>query len=209
LYSGFVRIEHKSFALSIGRVGSRLLVLIPAEKTMGVPKLPGGTTAKLLLCGAMLLWGATALRASQFDFSYSGTGIPGAVTASGVITATEELPGIYEITGLTGTQNGKTISLDGTGSTFIYSGSSGTGTLEFLVAGLGADSVAFAGSIFSESGVTGADTGSNFTLSDPPLAAPEPPSLSLLLIGLGGLLFARILLQRSKASVAATLDCAS
>jgi hypothetical protein len=169
---------------------------------MCVPKRPFGATAKLL-CGAMLLWGATALRADSaptpFDFSYSGTGVPGSVTASGVITATETLPGIYEITGLTGTQNGEGISLDGT-ETFTYNGSSGVGTLEFLVAGLGStpDTVSFAGSTFAESGVTGADTGSNFKLSDPPGVAPEPSSFSLMLIGLGGFLLARISLPQDK-----------
>jgi hypothetical protein len=147
-----------------------------------------------LFCTAALLFTATALRAATFDFSFSGAGIPGSVTASGVITATETLPGIYTITGLTGTQNGQNISLDGS-STFIYSGSSGVGTLEFLVSG-GVDTVTFAAGVFSETGVTGLDAGTNFTLTDPP-SVSEAGTLSLLFtMGLGVYLLARKLPSR-------------
>ena len=97
----------------------------------------GGTSVVgRLLFTTALLWGATALRADTFSFSYSGNWFGNVANASGTITATATLPGIYTITGLTGTLNGVAVSLAGTGFTFIYSGGTGTGNVNFLKAGI-------------------------------------------------------------------------
>ena len=143
---------------------------------------------KLLVCVAALLSCATVSQAATFSFSYSGIGIPSSVTASGTITATQIMPGIYQITNLTGTQNGYAMTL-GSGTTFVYSGSSSTGTLNFKAQG-GTDIVSFAGPIFSETGAIGMDTGSNFKLT----ATPVPEAASLLILisaGLGVCFFGR------------------
>lgn len=137
---------------------------------------------KQLLCAVVFLVGSSALRAGTFDFSFAGTG---GVSASGVLTTTGS-GGIYTITGITGTQNGYTIS-DGSGI-LTEAGSSFAVTLDFDLPGSQAESVtgAVAGSVG-----TGAEAGSktailtSFSISSVS-GVPESATLLLLLtMGLG------------------------
>jgi len=137
-----------------------------------------------------LLLSVGALRADVFSFSFSGNGGLGSVSASGTVTAVESA-GFYTITGLTGIQNGKSISLYGSGNRLIYSGASGVGTLQFLVSGLPAIpyTVVFTGSGFSEIEGIGIDKGTNFKITR---AVSEESAVALLLaMGLGVLLLGR------------------
>lgn len=141
------------------------------------------------LCTAVLLFSATALRADVFSFSYSGTWFGNTVNASGTITATAVIPGIYTITSINGTQNGASMSLVGT-NTFIYSGGSGVGSFGFLMNGMSGhqDSLTFSGNSYTETGYSGTNIGSNFKMS----TVPEAATLSLLCaMGLGVWVFAR------------------
>ena len=61
---------------------------------------------KHLLCTAVLICGAMALRADVFSFSYAGAG----VSASLTLTANSIGSGAYTVTGITGTRNGKAIT---------------------------------------------------------------------------------------------------
>ncbi|HUB82437.1 MAG TPA: hypothetical protein VMB03_26750 [Bryobacteraceae bacterium] len=139
-----------------------------------------------VFCVAALLWGAMPSPAATFSFSYSGTGT-GSVTASGTITATQIVGDIYNITGISGMQNGYSMSLASVTS-LIYNGSSSVGTLDFLAHG-GLDTLSFSGGIFSEAGAVGADTGSNFKLA---ATVPEISTLLILIsMALGVWLLAR------------------
>jgi hypothetical protein len=133
---------------------------------------------KQLLCAVVFLVGSSALRAGTFDFSFAGTG---GVSASGVLTTTGS-GGIYTITGITGTQNGYTIS-DGSGI-LTEAGSSFAVILDFDLPGSQAESVTGAVG-------TGAEVGSktailtSFSISSVS-GVPESATLLLLLtMGLG------------------------
>jgi len=57
---------------------------------------------------ALLVLSAGIASADQFDFSY--TSIDTTITATGVITATYDSPGVYTITDVTGVRNGDAIT---------------------------------------------------------------------------------------------------
>jgi hypothetical protein len=136
---------------------------------------------------AFLLWSATALRADVFDFSFSGTYSGNTVSTTGTVTATDVVPGIYTITSISGIQNGVSFSMTGSGNTLIYSSGSATGTFDLMIKGVGADVLTFAGNTYTETGVTGTNIGSNFTMG-----VPEASTASLLLaMGLGVWMLAR------------------
>jgi len=145
---------------------------------------------KGLWFGAVFLLGASVSQANVFSFTYSGSG----ETVSGTITATSTLPGIYTITGISGTIIGgsKIWTITGLSSDpdFVYSGGSGTGSVDFNVTGSskGSDTLSFAGSTFAQSGTTGTMAGFNFYLG----SVPEPGTLLLFgTMGLGVWLLAR------------------
>jgi hypothetical protein len=155
---------------------------------------------KKLLCTAALLFGATALRADVFSFSYAGTTLSGSpVSATGTVIATAVptataigtvLGSLYTITNIYGTRNGVSISAPtGAIGSFIFSGSSSSGTLNFLV-NKQSDAVAFTGGVYSEAGLSPltVSVGKNFSIS----RVPEAATLSLLFtMGLGVWLLAR------------------
>jgi hypothetical protein len=150
-----------------------------------------------VVCTACLLWGATALRADVFDFSYSGNWFGNTVNGSGTLTATQVIPGIYTITSISGTQNGIGFSMTGTGNSLVYSGGTGTGTFDLMIQGLGLDVLTFAGSLYTETGATGTNLGTNFRIVDP---VPEVSTVSLLsAMGLGVWLLVRKFPSRKRA----------
>ncbi len=77
---------------------------------------------KNLFCATVLVFGATALRADVFTFSYAGAGL----SATGTITATKLALGVYEVTNITGT---RTETGDGTQS--ITNSLLGDGTFNY------------------------------------------------------------------------------
>jgi hypothetical protein len=153
---------------------------------------------KKLLCTAVLLFGATALRADVFSFSYAGTFFGNTVSATGTVIATATLPNIYTITGLSGIRNGVSISAPSINKgSFIYSGSSSVGSFNFLLNGSGSDLLSFSGGLYTESGVTGTNIGNNFSIR----SVPEAATLSLLFtMGLGVWLLARKLPSKTPLS---------
>jgi hypothetical protein len=154
-------------------------------------------TRKVLVCATFLFWSATALRADVFDFSFSGTYSGNTVNASGTVTATYLVPGIYTITDISGTQNGHSFSMTGTGNTLVYSGGSGTGTFNLMINGVGQDLLTFAGSTYTETGATGTNIGSTFRMGT---SVPEASTVSLLLaMGLGVWMLARKFPSRKRA----------
>jgi hypothetical protein len=144
-----------------------------------------------LMCTAVLLMGATALRADVFAFSYAGTFLGNTASVTGTLTATSVVPGVYTVTNLSGTRDSVSISDSSAGSGgFIYGGASGVGTLTFLLNGLSSksDVVAFAGSGYTEIGATGMNVGNTFSIR----SVPEPATLSLLFaMGFGVWVLAR------------------
>lgn len=137
-----------------------------------------------IACFAFLLLGASALRADVFNFSFSGN----TVSASGTVTATDVVPGVYTITSISGTQNGVSFSMTGSGNTLVYNGGSATGTFDLMIKGVGMDVLSFAGNTYSETGATGANSGTNFRMA----SVPEASTASLLLaMGLGVWILAR------------------
>lgn len=148
---------------------------------------------KKLLCTAVLLFGATALRADVFSFSYSGTTLFGSTSVTGTVIATALLPNTYTITDLYGTRKGVSVSDPGTllNGSFIYSGSSSSGLFTFLSPS-SSYTVAFNGGAYTENVIIG---GNNFTIS----RVPEVATLSLLFtMGLGVWLLARKLPSNNK-----------
>jgi hypothetical protein len=99
---------------------------------------------------SLLLLGASALHAAQFNFSYSGSG----VTATGTITATNMRGGVYQVTNISGTRDG-TQAITGLvpgGLAFLYNGPGGAiglegaGVVEFDIKGVtGYDSFEYIG----------------------------------------------------------------
>ena len=142
-----------------------------------------------VVCTAFLLWSATALRADVFDFSFSGTFFGNTVSSVGTVTATEVVPAIYTITSISGTQNGVSFSMTGSGNTLVYSGGSGTGTFDLMIRGVGEDVLTFAGNTYTETGATGTNIGSSFRMGS---SVPEGSTVSLLLaMGLGAWMLSR------------------
>jgi hypothetical protein len=147
---------------------------------------------------ALLLLGSTALRAGEFDFSFSGTG---GVSASGELTTTGS-GGEYTITGITGTQNGAALSDGGGGLTFLGS--------NLLIATITFDLPGNSGELVSYiPGLEALEFGSVFSvLSDVSITpvgsvsgVPEPATLLLLLtMGLGVWVFARRLPSKNTTS---------
>ena len=141
---------------------------------------------KNLLAIAVLFWGATALRADSFVFSYSG----GSLTVSGNLTATPDGSNIFTVNSVTGTSNGTTINdISGDNGSFYYAGDLSTGSFDFLVNGQ-TDWVVFFpdGFYIADGNGNKLYTGTNFTIS----AVPESATLSLLLsMGLGVVVLAR------------------
>jgi hypothetical protein len=146
---------------------------------------------KHLAFAAMLLLGSSALQAATFDFSFAGPG----VSASGVLNATAEGGGNYDVTSISGTQGLKTLS-DGGGSSFTLAGSSlFYATLNFDLPSHGSESV---------SDVWGFVWGNGLALNVDHLSitsvssVPEPAVLLLLLtMGLGVWLFGRKVLSKN------------
>jgi hypothetical protein len=164
-----------------------------------------------LACLAVLLFGGSALQASVFSFSYSGTELVSGthVSASGTLTATATTGGLYQVTGITGTRvvgstdetitggsslgllysSGSGLGLDPGSAgilTFGLSGITGTDTLEYI-SGLGYEETLLAGLSSSTANLT------SFTIT----AMPEPATLLLFLsAGLGVWVLARKLPSR-------------
>jgi hypothetical protein len=110
---------------------------------------------------SLLLLGAWTLHADQFNFSYSGTTFGGGtVSASGMLTATEEgTSGVYQVTNISGTRDGKSIvdsGIPGIGELGVFTESGNTfglgnsGFLAFGVQGVGLDSVAYTHGLYVE-----------------------------------------------------------
>lgn len=155
---------------------------------------------KRVLCTIIMLLSSTALRATVFNFSYSGPLILNNVTASGTINATDIGSGNYQITSLTGTRNGVAISDASLANKGAFNYNFDIGSFAFLISGSGVDTVTLlGGGLFTESGVPSATFGFNFSIVDPPSpAAPESVTLALLLtMGLGVWLIARKSLARN------------
>ena len=145
---------------------------------------------KNLLCTAVLLFGATALRADVFSFSYAGTTtLLGSVSATGTVIATASLGGLYTISDIYGTRNGVSISAPTINmGTFTYGGSLIAGTFNFLV-NKQSDAVAFLGGGYAEAGLNPLTVSAGkISIS----SVPEAATLSLLFtMGLGVWLLAR------------------
>src|ERR1700730_7384851 len=93
---------------------------------------------KHLLCTTVLLFGATALRADVFSFSYAGAG----VSAGGTLTAKSPGLGVYTVTSISGLRNGTAISNSPLGGgAFTYNAST--------------HSLSSAGILFSAGGLLG------------------------------------------------------
>lgn len=148
---------------------------------------------------AFLLFGATALQADVFSFSYSGVGLlGGTVSGNGTVTATQALPGIYTITSISGTQNGVSFSMTGTGNTLVFSGGTGTGAFDLLVKGVGTEILSFAGSVYGEAGPV-ISNGTNFKIAG---SVPEVSTISLLFtMGLGVWIVSRKLSSRKRTTI--------
>ena len=142
------------------------------------------------LAGALVFMAKPA-QAESFNFTISGVGI----TASGSLTVTPVLGDVDLITGLTGTQNGQTMTLLGIGGfdgndNLLYADSS-LDVLGFSFAAGGKDYNVYFNDLplllggsesYYETSVLG---GLGQKVS---FVAPEPPSYLLLAIGLLGLL---------------------
>jgi hypothetical protein len=155
-------------------MGGELLITTPGRNKL---------LLKHVLCIAVLvlMCGATALRADVFSFSYAGAG----VSASGTLTADNLGSGVYAVTGMTGTRNGKAIT-DSLGGIFYY----GSGNPFFDKGGIaftlgdyfGIDTVLYDGGQYLETmfGFPGSSTTLN-TFTVTPSNLPEPSTLLLLL----------------------------
>jgi hypothetical protein len=164
-----------------------------------LPSEAGGlsTVLRHLLCTTVLLFGATALRADVFSFSYAGVG----VSAFGTLTASAAGGGLYTVTDIVGYRNKVAITdspLGGNLGAFYYNSSPGTpllnaGGIIFGLNGLtGLDTVYYANGFYQESivALTGVATNNlqTFTIS----RVPEPATLLLLCVmGLGVWILAR------------------
>jgi len=146
---------------------------------------------KKFLYTAVLICGATVLRADTFAFSYSETTRGTTISGSGDITAIADGLGFYTITDLSDAQqNGTNMFLFKPGINFFYDGSTSWGTFDFLLSGKSylPDILTFAGSSYSVIGFTQPSAGNNFQIS----RVPEAGTLSLLLaMGLGVFAFVR------------------
>jgi hypothetical protein len=164
------------------------LKTLSVEKGQRIAGLTGKRFAIMtgkVACFAFLFLSATALRADVFNFSFSGN----TVSTSGTVTATDVVPGVYKITNISGTQNGVSFSMTGSGNTLVYNGGSATGTFDLMITGVGMDVLSFAGNTYSETGATGANSGTNFRMAS---SVPEASTASLLLaMGLGVWILAR------------------
>jgi len=148
---------------------------------------------KWALCAAVFLTSIGGLRADQFSFSYSGSG----VSVKGTVIATASSPGVYTVTNIYGTRNSAAFDNSPVGGVgFTFNGTSGVGILAFSVGSLGLlDTVTFAGGNYAEAGFVGATTGNNFSMS----RVPEAATLTLLLaMGLGTIALARKLPTRRR-----------
>ena len=147
---------------------------------------------KFMLCAAVVLVGCAAARADTFSFSYSSSGgLGGTVNASGTLTATEFMPGAYQVTSITGTRNGDTIVPPGGGGIF-YWGPNVSGSIFFTLGLSGLlDSVTFNNGGYIESGGTGIYSAGGFSISAGS-SMPEPATLAIFLtMGLGALVLSR------------------
>jgi hypothetical protein len=147
------------------------------------------------VCAAVLLLSSTVLRATVFDFSYSGPLIFDTVSVTGIINATATGGGNYNITTLSGQRNGVSISDASLTNKGSFNADFEIGSFGFLVQGHGVDTVTLYGlGLFSESGgIPSPTAGFNFSIVDPPPpSAPEAATLSLLFtMGLGVWVLAR------------------
>jgi hypothetical protein len=147
---------------------------------------------KRVVCAAALLWSATIVRADVFSYSYSGLGtglgdLLQSVSGNGQITATADGGGVYTITALSGTQNGKSVSLS-SDKVFAFNGSS-VGTFDFLLGG-STYVLAFIGGGYGD-GIGPAASVGTFNISTA-TTVPEAATISLLLtMGLGIWVFGR------------------
>jgi hypothetical protein len=158
---------------------------------------------KKLLCTAVFLLSATALRADVFSFSYAGTFFGNTASTTGTVTATAGSGGGYTITDLSGTRNGISISDPSTEKgSFTLIGSSAFGSFNFLLNGSSSriDNVLFAGGVYTESGTTGLNIGNTFSISrvSDTSHVPETATLSLVFtMGLGVWVLARKLPKKT------------
>jgi hypothetical protein len=150
---------------------------------------------KYLLCATVLLFGATALQADVFYFSYAGVG----VSATGTLTASALGGGAYKVTDIGGLRNGTAITdtpLTGNLGAFFYGSSPAlnAGAIMFGLHGLfGTDTVAFLGGRYTEviAGLPLSSSGAT-TLQSFAIRLPEPSTLLLLFaMGLGVLVLAQ------------------
>jgi hypothetical protein len=164
---------------------------------------------KHILCTAVLVLGASVLRADSFNFLYSGTitNSTTAVSASGTLTTVSLGGGIYEVTAITGkrtvgqTSAGITVSPLGQNLGLLYYDAPGQssnldGALVFGLNGIfGFDTLIYLGNnIYQETllnlGNPGASTVANVKMSVTHLPEPATPLL-LLTMGLGIWVFMR------------------
>jgi hypothetical protein len=139
---------------------------------------------------SILLLGASALHASQFNFSYSG----GTVNALGTLTATNMGGGVYQVTNISGTRDGTAIAESPIGNLgVLYTGTGGKlglengGAMEFAVGSSELDTVEYLNGVYQETLVNDSSivpkitttTLSSFTVSA--VAVPEPSTLLILL----------------------------
>jgi hypothetical protein len=147
---------------------------------------------------SLLLLGASALHASQFDFSYSNAAAT--VSASGILTATSIGGGVYQVTNIQGTRDGTTITGLAPGDLSLLSigtggaiGLESAGVVEFDLLGVsGYDSfeyltgVGYEETMFNSHGLP---TSTNALTSFKITAVPEPSTL-LIFLTLGTLVWA-------------------
>lgn len=155
-------------------------------------EIPGETVIRYL-CSVMLLFGATAIRADVFDFSYSG----GGVNASGMLTATALGLGSYQINTISGSRNSSAITGLVSGVSFFYNSPSLTsGSFTFDIGPTVVDNVSFLDGTAQETLYTSPfsfkETSVSFSINK--ASVPEPSALLLLLtMGFGFWALARIL----------------
>ncbi len=155
-----------------------------------------------LMCTAVLLMGATALRADVFSFSYSGVSALGNVTESATLMATATgILGSYTVTGILNgirsVNGGNSVNFN---SSSLMAGSftyglpllSPLGSLKLSLTGLGTDTLSFSslGGTESFGLLSLKNSAGSFTMSR--ASVPEAATLSLLLtMGLGVWVLAR------------------